>query len=83
MFQLNTVNVVIFPGEKFCENVGKNFHVGPGGNFQDTTHISVIKAYGFYFCVGVIFAKNTKAQKMRKLPPRENFHVYSTVTYIF
>ena len=27
--------------------------------------------------MGVIFAKKTKAQKSRKLPPRENFHVYS------
>ena len=36
-----------------------------------------IKAYGFYFRVGVNFAKKTKARKTRKLPPRENFHVYS------
>ena len=28
---------------------------------------------GFYFRVGVIFAKKTKTWK---LPPRENFHVY-------
>ena len=32
-----------------------------GGNFDDTTPISFIKAYGFYFRVGVIFAKKTKA----------------------
>ena len=70
-----TVNVVIFAGGKFRENVGKTFHVW--GNFRDTTHISFIKAYGFYFRVGVIFAKKTKARKTRKLPPRENFHVYS------
>ena len=51
--------------------------ISRGGNFHDTTHISFIKAYGFYFRVGVIFTKNTKARKTRKLPPRENFHVYS------
>ena len=44
-----------------------------GGNFHETT-ISFINAYGFYFRVGVIFAKKTKA---RKITPRENFHVYS------
>ena len=45
-----------------------------GGNFHDTTPISFIKAYGFYFPVGVIFATKTR---LRKLPPRENVHVYS------
>ena len=52
--------------------------VSRGGNFHDSTHISFIKTYGFYFRVGVIFAKKTKSRKTRKLPPRENFHVYST-----
>ena len=51
--------------------------VSHGGNFHDTSPISFIKAYGFYFRVGVIFAKKTRARKTRKLPPRENFHVYS------
>ena len=27
-YMYNTVNVVIFAGGKFCENVGKTFHVG-------------------------------------------------------
>ena len=31
---------------------------------------------------GVNFAKKTKAQKTRKLPPREYFHVYSTLLYL-
>ena len=35
--------------------------ISRGGNFHDITHISYIKAYGFYFRVGVIFAKKTKA----------------------
>ena len=51
--------------------------ISRGGYFHDTTPNSFIKVYGFYFCVGVIFAKKTKARKTRKLPPRENFHVYS------
>ena len=48
--------------------------ISHGGNIHDTTPIFFIKAYGFNFGVGVIFTKKTKAQK---LPPRENFHVYS------
>ena len=61
-----TVNVVIFTGGKFRENVGKTFHFG--GNFHDTTYISFIKAYGFYFRVGVIFAKMTKSRKLENYP---------------
>ena len=53
--------------------------ISRGGNFHDSTPISFIKACGFYFRVGVIFAKNTKARKTRKLPPRVNFHVYSSI----
>ena len=49
------------------------------GYFHDTTPNSFIKVYGFYFRVGVIFAKKTKARKTRKLPPCENFHVYSNI----
>ena len=52
-----------------------------GGNFHDITHISFIKAYGFYFRAGVFFTKKTKSRKTRKLPPRENFHVYS-ISYV-
>ena len=40
------------------------------GNFHNSTPISFIKAYGFYFRLGVIFAKKTKARKKQKLPPR-------------
>ena len=51
-----------------------------GGNFHDSTHIPLItwiKSYGFYFRVGEIFATKAISRKSRKLPPRENFHVYS------
>ena len=50
-----------------------------GGNFHDTTPISFIKEYVFYFDVGVIFPKKTKAWK---LSPRENFHFLSTMSCI-
>ena len=42
----------------------------------------MIKGYGFYFRVGVIFAKKTTVRKTRKLPPHENFHVYSITNRI-
>ena len=46
--------------------LGENFTKmsARGVNFHNTTPISFIKAYGFYFHVGVIFAKKTKARKM-------------------
>ena len=52
-------------------------NISRGGNFHETTPISFINAYGFYFRVGVILVKKTKARKKRKFPPRENFHIYS------
>ena len=52
-----------------------------GGNFRDSSQISLIKSYGFYFRVGEIFAKKTISRKTRKLPPRENFHVYSILIW--
>ena len=64
---MGTVNIAIFAGGKFREKFVKTFHLG--GNFHDTTPISFIKAYGFYFRVGVIFAKKTKGQNTGKLPP--------------
>ena len=70
--------MVIFAGGKFCEHVGKTFHVG--GNFHDISHISLIKSYGFYFPTGEIFTKKAKSRKTRKLPQRENFHIYSYST---
>ena len=79
IYKMYTVNVVIFAGGKFCKNVGKSFHVGA----HDTTPVSYIKAYRFYFHVWVIFAKKTKERKTWKLLPCENFHVYSTCMSIF
>ena len=47
--------------------------ISHGGNFHDTTPISFIKVYGFYFRVGVIFAKKAKARKTRKITPTRKF----------
>ena len=44
-------------------------HISRGGNFHDTTPISFIKAYGFYFRVENFFAKQTKEQKNAKIIP--------------
>ena len=73
---LHNVNAVIFAGGKFCEKCWQD--ISRWGDFHHSTPISFIKAYGFYFHVGVIFVKNTKARKTQKLPPCENCHVYST-----
>ena len=70
-----TVNMIISAGGKFCKNAVKIFHMG--GNFHDTSHISLIKSYGVYFRVGEIFAEKAILRKTPKLAPRENFHVYS------
>ena len=47
--------------------------ISRGGNFHDTAPISFIKAYGYNFRVGVIFAKKTKARKTRKITPTRKF----------
>ena len=52
-----TENMVIFAGGKFRK--ARHFM---WGYFHDTT-IFFIKSCGFYFRVGVIFAKKTKGQK--------------------
>ena len=49
--------------------------ISRGCNFHEITPI--INEYGFYFRVGVIFAKKIKKQKTQTLPPRKYFHVYS------
>ena len=54
--------------QKGCQDLSR------GGNFHDTTPISLIKSYELNFCAGEIFAKKAIS---RKLPQRNNFHVYS------
>ena len=43
------------------------------GYFYDTTHIFFIKAYGFYFRVGLIIAEKTKVRKTRNYPDAKKF----------
>ena len=65
----DTVKVVIFAGGNFAkcwQDISRE------GNFHDTTPISFIKAYGFYFCVGVIFAKIDKSAKRENYPHAKN-----------
>ena len=80
-FSYITVNVVIFAGGKRSRKCWQD--ISHGRNFHDTTPTSFIKAFGFYFRAGVIFAKKTKARKTRKLPPRKEFHVYNIQKYMF
>ena len=56
-----TVNVVILAGGKFGKNVG------------DTTPISFIKAYGFYFRVDGNFREEDKSVKNVKITPTRKF----------
>ena len=55
--------------------------ISRGGNFHDTTHISFIKAYGFYFRVGVIFREEDRSAKNAKITPTRKFPSlqYSTI----
>ena len=69
---LYTVNVVNFTGAKFLISQKSWKDLLRGGNFHDTTPISLIKSYGFYFHAGEIFTR-MHPQK------RENyFHAKST-----
>ena len=56
--QSTTVNVIIFIGGKFCENVGKTFHMG------------VI--FGFIFARGN-FREEDKSAKNAKITPTRKF----------
>ena len=71
-----TVNVVIFAGGKFRENVAKNFHVGVIFAILLIFPNKVIWAL-FSHGGGGIFVKKTISRKTRKLPPRKNFHISS------
>ena len=54
--------MITFAGGKFCENVGKTFHVG------------------VIFTIFHLFPLKNLLGFTRKIPPCENFHVYSTCT---
>ena len=61
-----TVNVVIFTGGKFrkksCQDLSR------GGNFHDTSHISLIKSYGVYFRVGKFSQRRQYREKRENYP---------------
>ena len=65
------------PGYFRWGEISRKRHLTWGLIFTFLLVFFFIKACGFYFHVGVIFAKKTKARKTQKLPPCENFHVYS------
>ena len=53
--------------------------------FCDTSAIYIAVYRGCYFRLGVIFTRNAQSRKTQKLPPHENFHIYSSVftcTYV-
>ena len=52
---------------KYCQDISR------GGDFHDTSAISFIKAYRFYFRVGVILAKKTIARKRENYPHAKIF----------
>ena len=60
-YQSVTVNVVIFTGGKFRENVGKTFHVGV--MFTIFHLFSFIKSYGFNFPRGGNFREKCHIAK--------------------
>ena len=64
-----------FAGGKFCENVDKTFQVGV--IFTMLLIFSSYRHMGFIFARGN-FCEEDKSEKNAKLPPRKNFHVYST-----
>ena len=47
--------------------------ISRGGIFHETTTISFIKAYGFYFRVGVIFPEEDRSAKNAKITPTRKF----------
>ena len=73
---LNTVNVVIFAMGIFLKNVGKTFHVRV--IFTILSLHFLHKGIRVLFPHGSTFREEDKSAKKRKLPPHENFHVYST-----
>ena len=67
--------------QKGCQDLSR------GGNFHDTTPISLIKSYGLNFRAGEIFVKKAISWKPRKLPPRKfprlqySWNIVMTMTF--
>ena len=60
-----TVNVVIFAGGKFRENVGKTFHVG--------VIFTILLIFPSYRHMGFIFAWGLFSRRRQKREKRENY----------
>ena len=63
--------MVIFAGGKFREKCCQD--LSGGGNFRDTSHISLIKSYGFLFSRGGNFRKEDNIAKNTKITPTRKF----------
>ena len=70
LYDVLTVNVVIFAGGKFRENVGKTFHVGV--IFTILSYF-VHKAVWALFSRGGNFREEDKSAKNAKIIPTRNF----------
>ena len=75
-FRVKTVNMVIFIGGKVCKMLERHFTLGLFSQYNSyVLHKDIWVLFS-----RVISAKKLAARKTRKLPPCENFHVYSLVT---
>ena len=69
---LGTVNMVIFAGGKFRENIGKTFHVGVIFTILDFSFF-LHKGIWVLFSHGGNFRKEDKSAKNAKITPKQKF----------
>ena len=75
------VNGVVVDREKFCEKCWKD--PSPGDNDHDTSPISLIKSYGFYFRLWEVFRnKNISQKKTTKKLPQEKLSNFPMFTVL-
>ena len=81
-FIKHTVNVVIFAGGKFRKKFWQHF--SGRGNFHDATPISLIKAYRFYFHMGVYdFCEEDNSVKNAKYYPHAKMSMFTVIKCTF
>ena len=51
------------------------------GNFHDSTHIFLIKSYGFYFPLGEVFRKEGNITKNLKNTPKVKISTFTVCTH--
>ena len=54
-------------------------YISRGGNFHNTSHISFIKAYGYYFSRGGNFREDDKIAKIAKNYPHAKISTFTVV----